>query len=242
MRVPKSGIIGLAASTGAISLWVIEQWSGQMLFEFLTIPFKVTLLAAPLFLMSDLSALLHRRPRFAAIIAIALIVITLCAIAAYLPWRYTFVSHFSNDVYRWYFNGMRERFGGLAADVAEWEQMWDRGVPHMKEAALLITYYIGLIAACTFWRLGRAGGAALALAGYGFLFVAPIFSGLVLWDYDTFLKGIVFDSISLDLTPYAFWFAGDYSLFLYIFLFIFFAVCTTAFLCEPPRDLTRRCS
>ena len=55
-------------------------------------------------------------------------------------------------------------------------------------------------------------------------FLAPLFTGLILWDYDTFLKGIAFDSISMDLFPIYFWHAGDYSIFLYAFMFIFFGV------------------
>ena len=62
-------------------------------------------------------------------------------------------------------------------------------------------------------------------------------------DYDTFLKGIAFDSISMDLFPVYFWHAGDYFIFLYAFMLIFFGVSTAFPLCQTTkRRLTMRAS
>src|SRR5438477_12871320 len=60
--VPIAGTIGFAASAMAVVLWTFEQITGRLFFEFLTIPFKLVLLATPLFFVSDLSSFLHRRP------------------------------------------------------------------------------------------------------------------------------------------------------------------------------------
>jgi hypothetical protein len=53
---------------------VRSECTGQMAFEFMTIPFKLVLLASPLFFLSDLSAFLHRRPRLAIGLGLSLVV------------------------------------------------------------------------------------------------------------------------------------------------------------------------
>ena len=100
---------------------------------------------------------------------------------------------------------------------------------------MVFVYYCILITACTFWRLRRGSGAAIAVVGYLLLFLVPMFTGLIVWDYDTFLMGIAFDSISMDLFPVYIWHAGDYSIFLYAFMFIFFGV-SGAFVYFKPRN------
>ena len=232
--IPIAGTIGLAASALAIGLWTIEQLTGKMVFEFLTIPFKLAVLAAPLFFLSDLSAFLHRRPRAAVGLGLVLVAATLCALLAYLPWRQSFAAHFNNDVYRWYYEHY-DRMPASEGDFADWQTKWAHHVPHMIEAGLVLVYYIAIIAACTVWRLRRVGGAVVAVVGYLLLFLVPMFTGLILWDYDTFLKGIAFDSISMDLFPVYIWHAGDYSVFLYAFMLIFFGVSATFFYVRPRK-------
>jgi hypothetical protein len=227
--IPIAGVVGLAASVVAIGLWTIEQLTGGIVFEFLTIPFKLAVLASPLFFLSDLSAFLHQRPRVAAVLGLALVAATLCAMLVYLPWRSSFAEHFNNNVYRWYYEGMPRKEG----DFADWQMSWARHIPHLIEAALVMVYYFAIITACTVWRLGRVGGAVVAVVGYLLLFLVPMFTGLIDWDYDTFLKGIAFDSISMDLVPIYFWYAGDYSIFLYAFMLIFFGVSGAVFYVRP---------
>jgi hypothetical protein len=222
-RLPVTAVVGLGVSTFAIGLWITEQLTGQLLFEYLTIPFKLMVVAAPLFFLSDLSGFLHGRPRIGICLGLALIATTLCAMLIYLPWRSAFAAHFNNAVYRWYYNGML----GLPAgekDFAEWQTSWSHRIPHMIEAGLVVVYYIAIVGPCTLWRPTRFRGAIVAIIGYLLLFLVPLLTGLILWDYDTFLKGIAFDSISMDLFPAFIWNAGDYSVFLYTFMFIFFAV------------------
>ena len=105
----------------------------------------------------------------------------------------------------------------------------------MIEAGLVVVYYFALLTPCTLWRLGRVRGASVAIIGYMLLFLVPMVTGLILWDYDTFLKGIAFDSISMDLFPIFTWNAGDYSIFFYVFMFIFFAA-SAAFMYFDPRN------
>jgi len=218
----------------AIGLWTAEQLSGQMAFEFLTIPFKLILLAAPLFFLSDLSAFLYRRPQVAIALGFTLVAVTLGAMLAYLPWREAFTHHFSNSSYRWYYSNMPSQYPGLYGDFANWQTQWAQHIPHAIEAGLVLVYYSIIIATCTLWRLCRVNGAMIAIAGHLLLFLVPMFTGLIIWDYDIFLKGIAFDSISMDLFPLFFWHAGDNSIFLYAFMFIFFSV-TAPFVYLKPR-------
>jgi hypothetical protein len=234
--IPIAGVVGLAASALAIGLWTAEQLTGQMAFEFLTMPFKLAVLVAPLFFLSDLSVFLHQRPRVAVGLGVAVVAATLCAMLAYLPWRETFTHHFSNAIYRWYYADMPSHHPGYYGDFADWQARWARHVPHAIEAALVFAYYGLVITACTLWRLRRVSGAVIAVIGYLLLLLVPMITGLIVWDYDTFLRGIAFDSISMDLFPVYFWHAGDYSIFLYVFMLIFFGV-TAAFIYVRPRNV-----
>lgn len=200
-----------------------------MAFEVATIPFKVVLLASPIVFVFHLSALLHKRTRLAISLGTALVAITLLSMVLYLPWRDTFARHFSNDVYRWYYADIPAERQSSYGDVEVWKRFWERRIPHVIEAALVIGYYGLVIAIATIRRLSRIAGALLVLLGYSILLFVPLLTGLVDWDYDTFLRGIAFDSISMDLVPPFFWVAGDYSIFLYSFFFIFFAVSAVFF-------------
>lgn len=239
-QIPVSGICGFTASAIAIVLWMAEQLTGQRAFEVLAIPAKLTLLAAPFLFLSDLSAFLHRRRRVAVSLGVALIAVTLVAMLAYLPWREAFADHFSNGAYRWYFDGMPQKFRGHYADFADWQRKWAWRVPHTIEVGLMLAYFGSVVAACTLRRLGRMGGAAIATLGYALLLLVPMFTGLIAWDYDIFLKGIAFDSISMNLSPMLFWYAGDSSIFLDAFMLIFFGI-SGAFFQIAPRA-TARCS
>ena len=233
-RVSFAGHIGLLAAASAVCLWVAEQLTGDMVFELLTIPFKLTLLAAPLFFYRDLSGFLQGRPRLAVALALTLIAVTILAALAYLPWREAFARQFNNDVYRWYSNDPDRRESGDPRAFDAWLSGWSRRVPHLIEAAIAVAYYGCIIAICSLCRLGRVGGLVLGMGGYAMLLIVPMLTGLIVWDYDTFLKGIIFDSISMDLFPICLWSASDFSIFLYVFMLIFFAVCA-GFMCAIPR-------
>lgn len=225
--LPLSAWIGVVASSCAIVLWTLQQLSGHPAFAFLTLPFKLALFAVVPFFYRDLSALLFQRRRAALVLLAAVVTVTTLGAAAYLPWRDSFAVEFNNDSYRWYHNHARQEYElpGLEA----WRTQWEQRLPHLKETCLLVAYYSAIIGICTSCRLQRRGSFLLALAGYAFLAILPNVIGLLKWDYDLFLGGIIFDSISVDLFPLAFWFAGDHSIFFYSFMFIFFAVCWVFF-------------
>jgi hypothetical protein len=237
-RIPITSIVGLVASALAVSLWTLEQLSWWMgfealltIFETITIPVKLVLLLAPLLFLSDLSAFLYRRPKLALRTGLTLVSVTLAAISLYLPWRSAFAIQFSSDGYRWYHVASRMS----SPDFIQWKTAWTYYLPHMIEVGIVLVYYTAIIGTCSILRLNRAGGALLAFMGYLLLHFIPLVTGLILWDYDTFLKGIVFDSISMDLTPFIVWYAGDYSIFLYVFMLIFFGV-TIGFFYKYPRS------
>jgi hypothetical protein len=236
-RIPVAGIVGTLAAVGAVCLWIAEQLTEQPTFELLTIPLKLVLLAAPLFFLRDLSALLRGRPKLASYLGLALIGATLCAMAAYLPWRETFTQHFSNSRYRWYYSNMPDQHPGYYGDFSDWQKQWSRGVPHAIEGGLVVAYYGFIVAMCALRRWGLVGSAVTASAGYALLLFIPLLSGLIIWDYDTFLMGIALDSISMDLSPLCFWYAGDYSIFLHVFMLIFFGISCLFFLFNTPGNL-----
>lgn len=90
------------------------------------------------------------------------------------------------------------------------------------EFGILITFYAFIVGCCCAFRVRWLTGFVLAGAAYAFLLIVPLATRLIVWDYDTFLRGIAFDSISMDLFPLGIWFSGDYTIFLYVFLLIFF--------------------
>lgn len=224
-RIPISAKIGLAASALAIALWVIEQLTGWLSFEILAIPVKLALLATPLFFLTDLSAFLHGRPKLAIGLGLTLVIVTIAGMFAFLPWRDGFAHKFNNAVYRWYSFDKNPRIAA-EGDFEKWKSDWNRHVPHKIEAALVCVYYSLLIFAAAAFRLKRPAGAAVVALGYLLLLLVPFTTGLVVLDYDTFFQGIIFDSIAMDLFPVGFWYAADYSIFLYGFMLIFFGICT----------------
>lgn len=235
--VPTAGLVGLIAAAAAAGLWSAEHLTGQAVFAYLAIPVKVVLFAAPLFFLSDLSGLLHGRPRLAAWLALTLIVATIGSMLAYLPWREAFARRFGNSQYRWYYEGMPSAYPG-SHPFSEWQRSWEQRLPHQIEFGLVMVYYVLLISVCTALRLGRMSGAAVAVAGYVLLFLVPLLTGLVLWDYDIFLRGIALDSISMDLTPVIGWLPQDNSIFFYTFMLIFFCICA-GFFWAAPRSVSR---
>jgi len=218
--------VGLGVSVAAVVLWVLEQTTPWWeVFEILTLPVKVALLVMPLWLLADLSGLLYRRPLVALGLGVSLIGATLLAAGAFLPWRSAYARHFNNDAVKQYYPEMPSEQTNMVKtdDYPAWLARWERKKPHAVEAGLLAAYYVLVLTPCAVFRLRWWSGAVVGLAGYGLLYLAPDRTGLIDWDYDVFLKGVVFDCISLDVSPIGFWFAGDHSIFFYGFMLIFFA-------------------
>jgi hypothetical protein len=228
-RIPTTIMIGLVASAIAVSFWTIEQLTGLLIFEIFTIPVKIVVLLAPFFCLSDLSKLLYRRPKLALHLGITLIIVTLGTMLLCLPWRSAFATHFASDWYRWYHEGTRVR----SVAFIEWQKEWEHYIPHMIETGIVLVYYTTIITACCVWKLCRIGGAIVAFVGYLLLYFIPVLTGLIVWDFDTFLEGIAFDNISMDLFPVLWWYALDTSIFLYMFMLIFFGVIVRFFNISP---------
>jgi hypothetical protein len=229
-QIPKSGRIGLLASGTAILLWALEHLSEPdgigMVFAFSTAPFKLAIFVASLFFVSDLSRFLAGHFRLAMTIAVTLIAITWAAMLAYLPFRQSFVQIFDADQYHWY----DDKMAVSHEDLQKWKTDWSQKKPHLIEASMVAVFYGTLMMVCAFRRWRVFGGSiAIAVGAYLFLELTPLYFALLVWDYDEFLKGIVFDSISLDISPLLFWWPCDFSIFLYVFSFIFFSV-TAAFI------------
>lgn len=202
----------------------MEQATGFEFLELLTIPFKLASLFAGLAFVADLSCLLHRRKILAAAYCSTLVLVVVGMFFAFLPWRDAFAKHFSNSMYRWYYPGMPSEHPGHYGDFNHWETQWAHRLPHRIEIALLVVFLAFLSASGFGLKHTRFSGCVVGVIGYLILFLVPMFTNLIVWDYDTFLRGIVCDSISMDLMPIGVWFAGDYSIFLYVLLLSIFCV------------------
>ena len=229
MKLPTSAKVGLIASAGATCLWSVEQLTGVLLFEDLTIPFKFVTVLAPLFFIADLSSMIAGRFKLTIALWLSLVALTLCAMAIFLPWRDGFAHKFNNPCYRWYCSDTNPKHFGSESEFTEWKEGWAKHSPHKIETGLLIGYYALLLGSCAAIRLKRIAGIVLGMAGYALLVFVPRMTGIIDWNYDIFLKGIAFDSISMDLHPFAIWFAGDMSIFFYVFMLIFFSICSLFF-------------
>lgn len=231
--LPLSYKLGLILSAAAIAFWILEQTTGQLTFEAFTIPLKLGALTAGLAFATDLSTFLHRRPATTAMLILALTVVVLGLLFAFLPWRDAFAKHFGNAVYRWYYPGTAERYD----DYSTWLADWNRWVPHQTEAALLVGYLSWICGISCLLRLSLLAGGLVSLVGYALLLLVPIATGLILWDYDIFLLGIACDSISMDLMPPLIWVAGDHSIFLYALLLSLFGVSSVFWKALPRQDV-----
>lgn len=103
------------------------------------------------------------------------------------------------------------------------------------EFGILLGFYVITVGACALLKLSRGAGVVLGLIAYSYLLVIPLALGIVVMDYDFFLKGIAFDSISLDFFPISFWKGWDFSIFLYAFMLIFFLVSAFFFYVRPEQ-------
>ncbi|MBL8814697.1 MAG: hypothetical protein JNL58_01615 [Planctomyces sp.] len=237
-RLPVAGIIGLVASSAAIGLWLAEAVTRQMVFSLMLIPCKLALLAAPLFFYHDISRLLYQRKRLAFALGMTLITVTVLAAMAYLPFRESFLRRFNTATYYWYSNIPQANAGNFPPGIDAWRNGWNRGVPHFIEATLLVAYYVTIISICCLGRLDRVFSVVVGLGGYAMLLIVPMVTGLIEYDFDIFLRGIVFDSISLNLFPPVVIFWGGHSIFLFVFLLIFFAVCAIFMKTANPQRTT----
>lgn len=225
-RLPKTVLLGLCAAIGATILWAAEQTTGSLVFEDLTVPVKFVLLVTfPLFL-PDLSCLLHARRRVALSFALTSVFVTTAAAAVYLPWRDQFGHQFSNDLYKWYYTTSSANHLSYPPDFDAWLAGWQAYRPHLLEFGILVGFYAIIASGCYYFHFRRLGGFVLAAIAYVYLLFVPIATGLIQWSYDTFLRGIAFDSISFDMHPFGIWCARDYSIFLYVFLLVFFGAGT----------------
>ncbi len=96
--------------------------------------------------------------------------------------------------------------------LEEWRAQWARWIPQAKDAALMAIVLAGLVAPGYFFGSRWEALAFSSAMTIGVCSLLPPAIGLVLWDYDTFLGGVFFDLLSLDLLPPLWWFVGGSSI------------------------------
>jgi len=137
--------------------------------------------------------------------------------------RETLAEYVSDHVVRFYYlnSPVLDEFPYIGLE--EWRAQWTRGIPQAKEVVLMAIFLVGLVAPGYFFG---SRWEALAFASVMLIAVCsllPLAFGLVLWDYDTFLGGVFFDLLSLELLPIMWWFVGGSS--------VVFLVLATTFYC-----------
>jgi len=121
----------------------------------------------------------------------------------------------SDEVVRFYYLRSPVLDGMHYIGLEEWRVQWSHWIPQAKDLSLMMlslavivvpAYYLG-----SRWE-ARAFSSAMLI---GVCSLLPPAIGLVLWDYDTFLGGVFFDLLSLDLLPMLWWFVGGSSIVLF---------------------------
>lgn len=95
--------------------------------------------------------------------------------------------------------------------LKEWRAQWARGIPQAKEGVLMAIVLGGLVLPGYFFGSRWEALAFTSAILIGVCSFLPPALGLILWDYDTFLGGVFFDLLSLDLLPIMWWFVGGSS-------------------------------
>ncbi len=137
--------------------------------------------------------------------------------------RESLAEYVSDHVVRFYYlnSPVLDEFPYIGLE--EWRAQWARGIPQAKEVVLMAIFLVGLVAPGYFFG---SRWEALTFASVMLIAICsllPLAFGLVLWDYDTFLGGVFFDLLSLDLLPIMWWFVGGSS--------VVFLVLATTFYC-----------
>lgn len=134
--------------------------------------------------------------------------------------REALAAHTSDNVVRFYYLHSPVLDELHYIGLEEWRAQWARRIPQAKELLLMVVFLAALVAPGYFFgpRLWARVLSSIILLAVCVL-LPPAF-GLVLWDYDTFLGGVFFDLLSLDLLPMLWWFVGGSSI-------VFFALATT---------------
>jgi hypothetical protein len=222
--------VGIVASLAAVVLWaIVWRLDPSDLPQQLPYPLGIVGWPLKLFLLfgcvpwalAELSDALYENGPAATSFALRGAAVSALAIAAYLPFRTAFCRSSASVSVKSYYQALPSEFSGGLPRFEHWQRAFAAGHIHLLELLVLLAFY-GVLAFVLFRQRPRAVAAVVAaLSGYLLLLVAPVALGLVIWDYDVFLLGLWFDSISLDLWVPTVW---PNSIFLDLFLLLFFAV------------------
>ncbi|MBX3176335.1 MAG: hypothetical protein KF886_03160 [Candidatus Hydrogenedentes bacterium] len=136
--------------------------------------------------------------------------------------REALAAHTSDGVVRFYYlhSPALDEFHYIGLE--EWRAQWARWIPQAKELVLMVVFLAALVGPGYFFgpRLWARVLSSVVLLAVCVLLPPAI--GLVLWDYDTFLGGVFFDLLSLDLIPMLWWFVGGSSVVFFVLAATFY--------------------
>lgn len=208
---------GLAAISG-IAAWVLEWHLGVLALSAVVVVAKLIGFIALVFCVQKLGPLLFGSWRAGSALWLTLSASSILSLFACLPFR-VWMPQWANDgMRRWYYEGMPRPEG----DYQQWLTAWQGFVPHLFEASVLMVFFAILVAPCVLFRIRMQSAVLVCLLGYALLAVAPIWSGLLAFDYDTFHLGIAVDSIALSIWPMGLGYSDAHTIFALGFLAVFF--------------------
>ncbi|MCV6639486.1 hypothetical protein [Candidatus Albibeggiatoa sp. nov. NOAA] len=136
--------------------------------------------------------------------------------------RELFSIHASSNAVKYYYLSHVDLSTPYYVGGSEWKTAWMSFIPQTKEL-LLGLFCSALMTLWGYWL----GARWVSRFGISFILLmictfAPSAMGLVLWDYDLFMGGVFFDTLSIQLLPF-FWLAsGSGTTMLFILAFFFY--------------------
>lgn len=227
---------GLAAISGTVA-WVLEWHLGVPTLSAVVVVAKLIGFIALVFCVQRLGPSLFGSWRAGAVLWLTLSVSSIVSLFACLPFRNWMPKWANDSMRRWYYEGMPRPEG----DYQEWLTAWQGFRPHLFEASVLMAFFAIIVAPCVMFRLRLQGAALVCLLGIALLAVAPVWSGLLAFDYDTFQLGIAVDSIALSIWPMGLGYSDAHTIFALGFLAVFFTA-ARLFLLLPVARLSTEAS
>jgi hypothetical protein len=215
-----------------IVAWILEWWLNLHTLEWIVLGSKVVGFVSLVFCVRHLAPSLFRSWRCALALWAILSASSVAALFASVPFR-LWMPRWANDGRRrWYYEGMPYPEG----DYPEWLADWHSFGPHLFEAAVFMVFFALLLVPCVLFRTRLWSASLSCVLSFALLAIAPLFRGLLEFDYDTFHLGVALDSIALSLWPMGWSYSDAHTIFTLGFLAVIF-IASRVFLALP---LSRR--
>ncbi len=185
---------------------------------------KLTTIAVFPLAIGPLYKRLHRNSRNATAFVLFFTISYLSLWTLYLLLgRELLATYASDSVVRFYYlrSPVLDEFHYIGLE--EWREDWARLIPQAKEILLMAICLITLVVPGYLFGPRRRAIVISTLILVLACVILPVVLGLVIWDYDTFLGGVFFDLLSLELIPVFWWHAGPTSVVFFALTTVFYS-------------------